>query len=158
MRYDNEDKNNTRPGEVVRINLATARFQSRMRRPELPPDLKERLRKVYDETIGPLEEFPFERVEYNFCCDMHPQREIAIYEALTAARKEYLASHPKADPQELHGLLLGISVEAGPLPNNPMVRQLRQLFRKYYPVCSLPTLEKPSLADEIWNQWKGGAE
>lgn len=85
MRYDNEDKNNTRPGEVVRINLATARFQSRMRRPELPPDLKERLRKVYDETIGPLEEFPFERVEYNFCCDMHPQREIAIYEALTTA-------------------------------------------------------------------------
>jgi hypothetical protein len=57
---------------------------------KLPPELETRLRAVW-QSLGILGSRTFEHVETNFRYDKHPEREIAVWEGIERALREWEA-------------------------------------------------------------------
>lgn len=85
-----------------------------IRHEALPPELLDQIKTVY-EIIGPYLNTTLEQFEINFMRDMHPEDEVLIWCAITAAWIDYHKQHlddellPDEDEKKLLAALISIS-------------------------------------------------
>ena len=95
-------------------------------------------------TVGRFVCPTFEQWELGFMRDMHPWRELLIWETIARTYKLYLAEHPEAeDDNELAGTIVSLSL--GVVPEN-LTEKEKDLQRFYRESCEkrwLPLSEEP---------------
>ena len=82
-----------------------------IRHEELPPDLVDRIR-AFKEVLGDVEPSSLEGTIENFQRDMHPEREVEIWERIARAYKDFITRHAISDFQtrsDVFGVLLTIA-------------------------------------------------
>lgn len=94
-----------KPGELA---------EGPIRHAVLPPELLEQIGAAY-EAVGPYLGRTLEQFEIGFMRDMHPEREVAIWNNVAAAWYSYHERHlaglvrPEAEEQKIVGALVAIS-------------------------------------------------
>jgi len=63
-----------------------------IRHPVLAPELIERIR-AFKEVLGDVEQCPIETTIENFQRDMHPEREVEVWERIARAYKDFITEH-----------------------------------------------------------------
>ena len=90
--------------------------------------LLERIARAIYEKVGHFVYPSFEQWEIGFMRDMHPWREILIWEAIARTHDLYLAKHPDADMQQPVGNIVSISLGHVSEKETEAEKELRILF------------------------------
>jgi hypothetical protein len=93
----------------------------------LSPLLEQIGRMLYSK-VGHFVYPSFEQWEIGFMRDMHPWREILIWEAIARTHDLYLAKHPDADMQQPVGTIVSISLGHVSEKETEAEKELRTLF------------------------------
>jgi hypothetical protein len=90
--------------------------------------LLERIARTIYAKVGHFVYPAFEQWELGFIRDIHPWKELLIWEAIARTHDFYLAKHPDADMQQVVGTIVGFST--GMVSENPTEaeKELRTLF------------------------------
>ena len=131
------------PDEIREVNVNDLK-QGPLRHKEGLTPLLEGLARDLFATVGRFVYPTFEQWELGFMRDMHPWRELLIWETVARTYKLYLGEHPEAvDDNELAGTIVSLSL--GVVPENPTEKE-KDLHRLYMEACEkrwLPLSEEP---------------
>ena len=130
----------------------------------LSPLLEQIARTIYPK-VGHFVYPSFEQWELGFMRDMHPWKEILIWEAIARTHDRYHAKHPDADMQQTVGTLVSISLGAASENPTETEKELRALFgeacNKRWTAYLDETVEFPDgnaivlQYEEVVDQWDG---
>jgi len=130
----------------------------------LSPLLEQIGRMLYSK-VGHFVYPSFEQWEIGFMRDMHPWREILIWEAIARTHDLYLAKHPDADMQQPVGTIVSISLGHVSEKETKVERELRTLFseacNKRWTALTDEPLEFPAdnaivlQYEDIVDEWDG---
>jgi hypothetical protein len=97
----------------------------------LPADLKERAKRLWEQISAYHHSRTWEKWEFGFCCDTHPDQQIQVYEWIVAAWSKWVTKYPKSDKQEALEWFEVLST-GNPLPIAAKLG--RELLRVYFSV------------------------
>ena len=115
-----------RRGKIRKASLRDIKQGPIRHKAGLSPLLEELARAIFQK-VGHFVHPSFEHWELGFMRDLHPWREILVWETIARTFDLYVAEHPDAVcSKEIVGTL--ISISTGQLPQNATERELRNLF------------------------------
>lgn len=142
MHANNEGRGGHEAGEEAEPRVSLGELRVRQWHPELPAGLDEQVRDLY-ERIGRFFVPAYETWEHGFCCDMVPERELAVWTRLARAFEAYVQKeHPlgvsKIKGEKLVVALVGFTLEGRitrRMEEYTGVLACRKLFAHYQAVC-----------------------
>lgn len=93
------------------------KISHRMLHTQLTPDCEQRLRKIWDRVKHIDHCNSYEHIERDFCGNVFPEQEIAVFERIVKALNTFMARHPDAEEKRIYNLLIARS--AAGIPKKP---------------------------------------
>ena len=118
---------NADTGEEMIVDLDRIK-PGRVRQTSLPDPLLDRIRAIHRALRG-VYDLPLERMELNFMRDLHPEREVLVWERIVKTLADVRSALPKAEPKLILRTLLGQSMGALSAAEraDPVVRKILRL-------------------------------
>jgi hypothetical protein len=110
-----------------------------IRHEQLTPEQEARARGTFKRFARFLPDFPFERYEHSFRCDMRPDRELSVWEACAETFEQHGRPEGLSD-EKLAAAILGISLGHTDGQDAKLVRLFKKRLQHYLPGDSGLTL------------------
>lgn len=119
-----------------------------IRHSELDPFLTAWARALYAR-VGKFMQPTFEQWELQFLRDLHPHRELFVWEGIAKTFEEFFREHPEGDKRVTLGTLCLISMEASPTDGSPTPNHFEDLKKRWLRIWQGMVQDIPATVAEV---------